>query len=208
MIMDRKTSDDRADHWDDAPTSQTLEKRHSNVSSEERRSRYGQTPVTILLTGLPGSGKSTTAYALERHLFEAGRSATVLDGQNLRMGLTRDLGFDEEDRSENLRRAAEVAKLFNNAGLICIVALVAPREETRQKAAELVGHDKFIVVQLEASLEVSRMRNKSVATDVGPEAETQYEPPTTPDLKLDTEALSPADCVAKIVELLESRRLI
>ncbi|MEQ1905399.1 MAG: sulfate adenylyltransferase subunit CysN [Pirellulaceae bacterium] len=208
MIMDRKTSDDRADHWDDAPTSQTLEKRHSNVSSEERRSRFGQTPVTILLTGLPGSGKSTTAYALERHLFEAGRSATVLDGQNLRMGLTRDLGFAEEDRSENLRRAAEVAKLFNNAGLICIVALVAPREETRLKAAELIGHDKFIVVQLEASLEVSRARNKTVTTDAGPEVETQYEPPAKPDLKLNTESLSPGECVAKIVELLESRRLI
>lgn len=208
MIMDRKTSDDRADHWDDAPTSQTLKKRQSNVSADERRSRFGQTPVTILLTGLPGSGKSTTAYALERHLFEAGRSATVLDGQNLRMGLSRDLGFDEEDRSENLRRAAEVAKLINNAGLICIVALVAPREETRLKAAELVGEENFIIVQLDASLAVSQTRNKSAASDPSPEFETPYEPPTKPDLKLNTESLSPDDCVAKIIELLENRRVI
>ena len=123
MIMDQRTSEDRADAWDTTPQSATLSQQLSKVSAEERSARYGQTPVTILFTGRPGAGKSTTAYGVERILFDRGRSAVVIDGQNMRLGLNRDLGFSQGDRSENLRRAAEVAKVINKAGLFCICLL-------------------------------------------------------------------------------------
>ena len=102
MILDRRTGEDRGDHWEDTP-SESLKAEVSNVSVDERKARFGQTAVTLLLTGLPGAGKTTTAYALERRLFDNGRSASVIDGQNMRLGLSRDLGFSDEDRSENLR---------------------------------------------------------------------------------------------------------
>ena len=143
MILDRRTDSQRRDHWDDEPAAETLQSQLSNVSADERAARFGQQPATILLTGLTGAGKSTLAYALERRLFDLGRASAVLDGQNMRLGISRDLGFTSEERSENLRRSAEVARLINQAGLICISAFVAPSEEVRQKAAEVVGADRF-----------------------------------------------------------------
>ena len=133
MILDRTTGEDRHDHWDDEPSSRRLSGQSSNVSAGERSARFGQKPVTLLLTGLTGAGKTTIAYALERRLFDAGRACTVLDGQNLRLGISKDLGFTAEDRSENLRRGAEVARLINEAGLICLAAFVAPSAEVRKK---------------------------------------------------------------------------
>ena len=88
------------------------------MSPAERAARFGQTPVTLLLTGLEGAGKTTLAYALERRLFDAGRAVAVLDGRQMRQTISRDLGFTAADRSENLRRAADVARLLNDAGLI------------------------------------------------------------------------------------------
>ena len=123
MIIDRQTSESSKDHWDDEPVSKTLVGYESKVSLEERSARFGQTPVTILLTGLPGAGKSTTAYGLERCLFEEGRNAVVIDGQNMRMGISRDLGFTSENRSENVRRCAEIARLFNENGAISIFVI-------------------------------------------------------------------------------------
>src|SRR5690606_16358572 len=121
MILDRRSADDE-DHWDDQ-ASESLEARTSAVTPEERQSRYGQKPATILLTGLPASGKTLIANAVERRLFDMGRAVVVLDAQTLRQGLNRDLGFTPEDRSENLRRAAEVAATLNNNGLISLIAM-------------------------------------------------------------------------------------
>src|SRR5262249_38602064 len=112
----------------------TAKARESLVAPAEREQRFGQVPVTVLLVGLTGSGKSRIAYALERRLGDEGRAVTVLYGQNMRQGLNRDLGFTADDRSENLRRSAEVAKLMNDAGLIAIAAFVAPHEAVREKA--------------------------------------------------------------------------
>ena len=126
MIVDRRASDDQEDLWD-AESSGTETKGH--VSLDERQARFGQKPCTLLLTGLTGAGKTTIAYAVERRLFDDGRAATVIDGQNLRIGLTKDLGFSDPDRSENLRRSVEVARLMNKAGVICICAMVAPNEK-------------------------------------------------------------------------------
>ena len=207
MILDRQTSETRKDHWDDEPLAKTLVGFESKVTQVERSARFGQKPVTILLTGLPGSGKSTTAYGLERALFEMGRSAVVLDGQNIRLGISRDLGFSAENRSENARRCAEIAKLFNESGLISILSLVAPKEEVRQKAAAVVGAERFITIHLDAPAELCRQRN-SGEREVTDEALLKYEAPVDAELVLQTDSMEPADCVAKIVELLEQKDIL
>lgn len=207
MIIDRQTNDARKDHWDDDPQSESLVGFDSKVSEDERAARFGQRPVTILFTGLPGAGKSTTAYGVERALFEQGRNSVVLDGQNLRLGISRDLGFSPENRSENVRRCAEIASLFNGAGLISLVSLVAPDDEVRQKAAEVVGADRFLVVHMNAPAEVCAERNQR-ERDAGHEGLLRYEPPQSPDLILDSDKLSPAECVTRVLELLAERDII
>jgi bifunctional enzyme CysN/CysC len=216
MILSRVTAEQRHDHWDDAPLARTLHGQHSNVTPDERTSRYGQQAVTILLTGLTGAGKTSIAYGLERRLFEAGHASVVLDGENMRLGISRDLGFTAEDRSENLRRSAEVAKLMNDAGLICIGAFVAPDEDVRQRAAHVVGPERFLVVHLNAPVEVCRQRdqggqyaradNGSIASFPGVSA--PYETPPNPDLVLPTDQLSVEQCVERIWELLQQRRIL
>jgi bifunctional enzyme CysN/CysC len=216
MILSRVTADQRHDHWDDAPLAQTLQGQHSNVTADQRTSRFGQQAVTILLTGLTGAGKTSIAYGLERRLFDAGHASVVLDGENMRLGISRDLGFTAEDRSENLRRSAEVAKLMNDAGLICIGAFVAPDEAVRQRAAQVVGPERFLVVHLNAPVEVCRQRdqggqyaradNGSIASFPGVSA--PYEPPSAPDLVLPTHELSIQQCVERILETLQQRRIL
>jgi bifunctional enzyme CysN/CysC len=186
------------------------------VTADERRARFGQQPVTILLTGLTGAGKTTLAYALERRLFEAGRTVTVVDGENLRLGISRDLGFTAEERSENMRRGAEVARLINDAGLICIAAFVAPKQEVRDKAAEVVGSERFLVVYLAAPVEVCRQRETSghyQLADSGdianfPGVSADYDVPGNADLTLPTHEMSVDACVDRIMELLASRKFI
>lgn len=207
MILDRHTDETRKDHWDDDPQSATLVGTDSKVSHEERAARFGQQAVTVLLTGLPGSGKSTTATALERYLFEQGRTAVVLDGQNLRMGISRDLGFSLEDRSENVRRCSEIARLFNESGLISLLSLVAPKEDIRNKAGQVVGEDRFLVVHLNAPAELCAKRNAG-EREITEQALLKYEAPVNPDLVLDTENQSTTECVASIVELLRQHNVI
>jgi bifunctional enzyme CysN/CysC len=216
MILDRNLAQRVGDHWDDEPPSDRLHQELSKVSGEERNARFGQQPVTLLLTGLTGAGKTTLAYALERKLFDAGRAATVLDGQNMRLGISKDLGFSAAERSENMRRTAEVARLINDAGLICIAAFVAPEEAVRQRAAEVVGREKFLVVHLSAPLEVCRQRDPDgyyQQADSGeladvPGVSAPYDPPTNPDLVLPTHELSVEECVRRLVKLLEEKQVI
>ena len=211
MILDRRTSENTGAWWDEAPTSETLTREVSKVTADERQDRYSQKPITVLFTGLPGAGKSTTAYGVERSLFDLGRSAVVLDGQNIRMGLNRDLNFSTDGRSENVRRVAEVSRLINRSGLISLISLVSPREIDRSRAAEVVGTENFIVVHLSAPAELCESRNES-AKKRGPdelqESTFEYETPEKADLVLDTENMAPADCVAKVIEYLESREAI
>jgi len=216
MIVDRTTGEDRRDHWDDEPQAETLHTESSKVSVLEREARYGQHPATVLLTGLTGSGKTSIAYALERRLFESGRAATVLDGQNMRQGISRDLGFTAEDRSENLRRSAEVARLINDAGLICIGAFVAPRQEVRRKAAQVVGEDRFFVVHLATPVEVCRQRDtegqyeKADRGEIAnfPGVTSTYEEPVDADLVLPTHQWPVQQCVDAILKLLEERNIL
>jgi len=216
MIMARTTGDRRQDHWDDEPIVDTLRSQPSNVTADERTARFGQQPCTLLLTGLTGAGKTAIAYALERRLFDMGRACTVLDGQNMRKGISRDLGFTAEERSENLRRSAEVAKLLNDAGLICIAAFVAPNEQVRQKAAEVIGRDRFLVVHLDAPVEICRQRHQEgqyAKADSGeianfPGVSAPYDVPADPDLVLPTHERDIDQCVENIMDLLRDRQVI
>jgi len=217
MILDRTAGTGQNELWNDLDEEQSdLQQSTSAVETTEREARFGQKPVTLLLTGLTGSGKTSLAYALERRLFDMGRAATVLDGQNLRRGISKDLGFSADDRSENLRRSSEVAQLMNNAGLICIAALVAPSEEIRQRAAETVGPDRFLVIHLDAPLEVCRERDESGIydrVDRGeihnfPGVSATYEAPENPALRLETDKINLSDCVQQILDLLESLEIL
>jgi bifunctional enzyme CysN/CysC len=215
MILDREPDEAAGDHWGEAAEPH-LHGQVSAVTPEEREARFGQKPVTLLLTGLTGSGKSTLARALERRLFDLGRAVVVLDGQNMRLGISKDLGFTAGERSENLRRSVEVAKLFNDAGIICIGAFVAPDEAVRRKAAERVGADRFLVVHLSAPLAVCRQRDTDGhyrLADAGelanfPGISAPYEPPANADLVIPTHEWPVARCVDALVQLLESRGVI
>ncbi len=191
----------------------TSKARESLIAPVEREQRYGQVPVTVLLVGLTGSGKSRIAYALERRLWDEGRAVTVLYGQNMRQGLNRDLGFTADDRSENLRRSAEVARMMNDAGLITIAAFVAPHEAVREKAKQLIGLDRVLEIYCTAPMEVLRTRDQSGAyrlADEGkiaqmPGVTAAFEEPQTPDLMLQTDQIGVDESVSRIVELMKSR---
>jgi len=210
---DRRTT---GDHWGQQPASKRLKLPESQISLAQREQRFAQKGVTVLLTGLTGSGKADVAYALERKLFDAGRAVTVLYGQNMREGLCRDLGFGADDRSENLRRSAEVAKILNDAGLICLCAFVAPHEAVREKAKQTIGAERFVEVYLSAPLEFCRQRDQSGAYDLAesgkigqfPGISAAFEPPPNPDLTLPTHQISTEQAVEQIYSLLQARKFI
>jgi bifunctional enzyme CysN/CysC len=203
------------DHWNERPHG-TFHESSSPVTATERAQRLGQQPLTLLLTGLSKSGKTVIANAVERRLFDMGRLASVLDGQNFRLGMSRDLGFSATERSENMRRAAETAKLMNDAGLICLTAFVVPVEQVRERARDVIGDDRFLEVYLRAPLDVLKTRDKDglyQAAERGelpsfPGVTTGFEEPTDPDLILDTDQLGIDECAERIVALLTDRGFV
>ena len=212
MIIERKTGDDeRLSFWEEGSAATMLEQQTSPVSEKERAKRFGHKAKTILLTGLTGSGKSTIAYALERRLFDSGQAVTVLDGENMRLGISKDLGFSAAERSENIRRAAEVAKLINDTGLICICAFVAPSADIRKKAAHTIGEERFIEIHVKTSLETCRQRDTKgqyAKADSGeienfPGISAPYDKPENPALILDTDKLDVDECVDQLIRMLE-----
>ena len=202
-------------HWDETPHGQ-LTPTGAAVSAEEKAQRLGQTPVTVLFTGLSKSGKTVIAQAVERKLFDEGRLATVIDGQNFRLGLSRDLGFSTEDRSENVRRAAESARQMNDAGLICLTAFVVPLDQVRERARTVIGPDRFLEVYLTAPIEELKRRDQSglfEAAERGeipsfPGVSSEFEAPAAPDLSLDTSSLGVDECALRVTELLRQRGFI
>jgi bifunctional enzyme CysN/CysC len=216
MILDREPADGRRDHWEDEPAVAEEAAAAGEVTAAERASRFGQRPVTVLLTGLPGSGKTSLARAVERRLFDAGHAVTVLDGQGMRQGISRDLGFSADERSENLRRSAEVARLFNDAGIIAVAAFVAPDAAVREKVAERIGRERFLVVHLAAPVEVCRERDTSGAyakADAGeitdfPGVTAPYELPAEPDLVIPSHEWPLARSVEAVLGLLEQKGVV
>jgi bifunctional enzyme CysN/CysC len=187
-----------------------ITRHRGNVTADDRAKVLGQKPVTIWLTGLSGSGKSTIACALEKRLVAAGRACYVLDGDNIRQGLNRDLGFSAEDRSENIRRIAEVARLFNDAGLIVITAFISPFAADRQSAREIIGEGRFVEAFVDASIEVCEQRDpkglyaKARAGKI-PEftgISSPYEPPESPEMRLDTSTTPVEKCVTLLMDRL------
>lgn len=185
----------------------------SKVSAALRAKLLRQQPATVWLTGLSGAGKSTIAFELERRLMAAGHLAFVLDGDNIRHGLSRDLGFSPEDRSENIRRIAEVAKLVNDAGLIVITSFISPYRNDRAMAREIVGSDRFIETHLSTDIEECERRDpkglyKKVRAGKIPEftgITAPYEAPEQPELAIDTARSSVEESVAAILQKLASR---
>lgn len=168
-----------------------------------REQALRQTGHVFWLYGLSGSGKSTLAIALERALFERGHFAQVLDGDNIRSGLNGDLGFSDAARAENIRRVAEVAKLFAHAGVVTIASFITPKEELRQLARGIVGADDFSDVYVKASYETCRSRDPKglyakveaggVSNFTG--KDSAFEPPAAADLLIDTEKHSLEEAV-------------
>ncbi len=212
MILEAGTGRGTSDAWE-SESEVRVKPRESLVAPAEREQRFGQLPATVLLVGLTGSGKSRIAYGLERRLWDEGRAVTVLYGQSMRQGLNRDLGFTADDRSENLRRSAEVAKLINDAGVITIAAFVAPHEAVREKAKQLIGRDRVLEIYCTAPMDVLRSRDQNGVyemADAGtitqmPGVSAVFEEPQSPDLVLKTDEISVEESINRIIELMKSR---
>ena len=179
------------------------------VTSTERQTLLGYKPLSLWFTGLSGAGKSTLAYTLERNLFTKGLACVVLDGDNLRQGLNRDLGFSQTDRRENIRRVAEVARLINDNGLLVITSFISPFRDDRAMAKAIIGESRFVEIYLSTSLEACEHRDtkglyrKARAKEI-PEftgISSPYEPPENAALTIDTATLSIDSCVATLVEM-------
>lgn len=187
-----------------------------SVGADERARRFGQRPVTVWLTGLSASGKSTLAFGLERELLARGHLACVLDGDNLRHGLNRDLGFSPADRRENIRRVAEVARLMNEAGLIVVSAFISPYREDRRSARRIIGDDRFVEVFLDAPLAVCetrdpkglyrRARQGEITDFTGISA--PYETPEAADLRLDTAQTDADEALRLLIDHLARRGVL
>ena len=196
---------------DSTPKSANIRREMHDVSPEERGRILKQKACTVWLTGLSGSGKSTIGRALEKQLLDRGHVAYLLDGDNIRYGISRDLGFSAADREENIRRIAEVANLFNNAGIIAITSFISPYRASRIAAAEVVGRGRFMEVHVSTPLEVCESRDPKGLYKKVRAGEIEnftgisdpYEPPTTPQLELPTQKLSLEACIQKIIEQLE-----
>lgn len=175
---------------------------HRFVPVAEKESLLGQKGAVLWMYGLSGSGKSTIAAALERSLHDEGRFVVILDGDNFRDGLNSDLGFSDQDRQENVRRVAEVAKMFSAQGVIAIVSVITPRQILRDAAREIIG-SVFTDIYVKASYETCSERDpKGLYAKVASGEIKQFtgkdsgfEEPQTPDILLDTENLEPNDSV-------------
>jgi adenylylsulfate kinase len=185
------------------------------VTRADRQQLNGHRSCTIWLTGLSGSGKSTIAVDLEKALVSRGVRAYILDGDNVRHGLNKNLGFSPEDRTENIRRIGEVAKLFTDAGVIAITAFISPYRADRDQVRALMPED-FIEIHVDCPLEVCEQRDvkglyqKARAGQIKEFTgiSAPYEAPAGPELVVNTAAQTVADSVGQIVRYLEQRRIV
>jgi bifunctional enzyme CysN/CysC len=186
------------------------------VDKAARARLKGQRPCVVWLTGLPAAGKSTIANGLDAGLHALGHHTYVLDGDNVRGGLNRDLGFTDADRAENIRRTAEVARLLVDAGVIVIAALISPFEHERRMARELFAHGEFIEVFVDTPLSEAEARDPKGQYERARRGEIErftgidspYEPPTDPELHIDTLRSTPEDAVEYVLEELRRRHIL
>lgn len=182
------------------------------LSREDKEHLLQQRGAVIWLIGLSGSGKSTIANAMEKKLHAEGRFVTMLDGDNLRSGINSGLGFSDEDRQENIRRASEIAKLFLNNGAIVLVSLITPQEKFRSMAKEIIGED-YAECYVKASFETCQQRDvkglyaKQKAGEIKnfTGKTSSFEEPSHPDLILDTEESSLEECVSKLYTFISKK---
>ncbi|WP_313376074.1 adenylyl-sulfate kinase [Pantoea sp. CTOTU50773] len=185
------------------------------VTREERELQHGHQGVVLWFTGLSGSGKSTVAGALEQALHRAGVSTYLLDGDNVRHGLCRDLGFSDDDRKENIRRVGEVAKLMVDAGLVVLTAFISPHRTERQMVRDLLGTGQFVEVFVDTPLAVCEARDpkdlykKARAGELHnfTGIDSVYEAPDAPEIHLDGEQLV-TNLTAQLLDLLRHRDII
>jgi bifunctional enzyme CysN/CysC len=187
-----------------------------DVDKALRAAQKGQAPSVLWFTGLSGAGKSTIANLVETELHRLGCHTYMLDGDNVRHGLNKDLGFTQADRVENIRRIAEVARLMTDAGLIVLVSFISPFRSERRMARDLMEEGEFLEVFVDTPLEIAEQRDTKglyakarrgeLANFTG--IDSPYEPPENPELRLDTTALAPEDAARLVVEALRERRML
>ncbi len=187
-----------------------------DISREDHAAQKGQRAAVLWFTGLSGSGKSTIANAVQRELFARGRHSFILDGDNVRHGLNRDLGFTDADRVENIRRVANVARLMADAGLITLVSFISPFRAERQMARSLMADGEFIEIHVDTPLEVAEARDVKGLYRKARAGKLQnftgidspYEPPEAPELRLDTIDRSAEDAAGDIIRFLIARQIL
>lgn len=180
------------------------------LGREDKEALLKQRSVMVWFTGLSGSGKSTIAIALERELHKRGLLCRILDGDNIRSGINNNLGFSAEDRVENIRRIAEVSKLFIDTGVITIAAFISPNNELREMASTIIGKDNFLEIYVNTPIEecerrdvkglYAKARKGEIKDFTG--VSTPFEAPEHPALSLDTSVLSLEESVNKLLELI------
>ena len=188
----------------------------STVNRKRREEKNQHKSVVLWFTGLSGSGKSTLAHSVEEQLYQLGLNTFVLDGDNVRHGLNKDLGFSDQDRKENIRRISEAAKLMLEAGVITLTAFISPFKEEREMARSLMPHGDFIEIHCNCPLEVcetrdvkglyKRARNGEIKDFTG--ISSPYEAPVKPELKIDTNTLSLEDSTRQVIALLRERHIL
>lgn len=190
---------------------------HERLVSKQERNRLNKHRSGIVwFTGLPASGKSTLAHHLEKELFNRSIRAYVFDGDNVRHGLCSNLGFSREDRRENLRRIAEMCKLFIDAGIVVLTAFVSPYREDREYVRNLIGNDGFFEVYIKCSVDICEKRDPKGHYRKAKEGiiknftgvSDPYEEPENPDLVIDTEKMDVENSVQSVLELLGKKGFI
>lgn len=186
------------------------------VSRENREKLHGHKGVVVWFTGLSASGKSTIAHHLEMQLHKMGYSTYVFDGDNVRHGLCKDLGFSADDRSENIRRIGEMTRLFIDAGIIAITAFISPYREDRRSVCRLTGKDQFLEIYVKCPIEVCEARDPKGMYQKAKKGDIKnftgisapYEPPEDPDLTIESNKEDIEPSVKKVIQLLEQRKII